>query len=55
MTMRRSGASSIRAPIRCSSSASSSTSGSVAALRITVLPSAMAPLSRAVSVAPTLG
>ena len=46
MTMRRSGDSSILAPIRCRNRASSSTSGSVAALRITVLPSARAADSR---------
>ena len=43
------------APIRCRNSASSTTSGSVAAPRSTVLPSAMTAESSTVSVAPTLG
>ena len=55
MTTRRSGDSSILAPMRWRNRASSSTSGSVAALRMTVLPSARAAESRADSVAPTLG
>jgi hypothetical protein len=55
MMIRRSGLSSMCAPIRCRNSASSTTSGSVAALRSTVLPSASTAESSTVSVAPTLG
>ena len=55
MMIRRSGLSSMCAPIRCRNSASSTTSGSVAALRSTVFPSASTAVSRTVSVAPTLG
>ncbi len=55
MTIRRSGLSSMWAPIRCRNSASSTTSGSVAAFRSTVFPSASTADSRTVSVAPTLG
>ena len=42
MTMRRSGLNSMRAPMRCRNNASSRTSGSVAAPRMTDLPSARA-------------
>ncbi|GAA3146898.1 hypothetical protein GCM10020001_082750 [Nonomuraea salmonea] len=55
MTILRSGDSSIRAPIRCRNSASSTTSGSVAAFFSTVLPSASTADISTVSVAPTLG